>query len=123
MSDRELLEAAAKAAGIKIEWERDPAFIQERWQAMVPCGWAGQPSQCEWNPLREDGDALRLAVKLRLQVHIQDYGTSARPTSKLPEAWVGCESGKVGGDHAAATRRAITRAAAEIGRARDGREP
>lgn len=65
-TDRELLEAAAKAAGIAVEWERDPAFIQERWQAMVPCGWAGQPTQCEWNPLREDGDALRLAVKLGL---------------------------------------------------------
>jgi len=68
MKKRELLEAAARAAGIEIEWERDPAFVQERWQAMVPCGWVGQPSQCEWNPLREDGDALRLAVKLGIGI-------------------------------------------------------
>ncbi len=66
-TDRELLEKAAKAAGLEIEWERDLAFpFQERWVALAKCGWEGQPSWREWNPLREDGDAQRLAVKLRI---------------------------------------------------------
>jgi hypothetical protein len=113
MDDRELLEAAARAAGLRVKWEPVHGGL---W--IEP----GQGIQIDpWNPLTDDGDALRLAVKLRLQVHIQDYGTSARPMSKLPEAWVGCESHKMGGDHAAATRLAITRAAAQIGSEKEGR--
>lgn len=108
MTDRELLEAAAKAAGITVRWERDPAFIQERWQAMVPCGWVGQPSEREWNPLREDGDALRLLVKLRLDLHVDATGAMAVHFSGGFE-----EDAKY--DIYAATRRAIVRAAAALG--------
>lgn len=50
-----------------------------------------------WNPLTDDGDALRLAVKLHL----------------LESSWLGDMSKEA--DPYAATRRAIVRAAAEIG--------
>jgi hypothetical protein len=90
MNDRELLEAAAKAAGIEIKYN---------YLGM-------QDARCEWNPLDDDGDALRLAVKLNLIVH---KGFVYTPTGRLFDHR----------DYAnpyAATRRAIVRAAAEIGR-------
>ncbi len=69
----------------------------------------GQPQY--WNPLTEDGDALRLAVKL--MIHIEWWpafhdGAVAACTdiSKHSEPWRS--------DRAAATRRAIVRAAAEM---------
>lgn len=55
-SDRELLELAAKAAGLKVEW-------QAGWNAMPDLAViAGSV----WNPLTDDGDNRRLQVKLRL---------------------------------------------------------
>ncbi len=82
------------------------------WQ---PCGWAhNNETGCEWNPLTDDGDALRLAVKLRLEVvPLEGGGVDVI-------RWVnGMESVHVSEssiDELAATRRAIVRAAAEIGR-------
>jgi hypothetical protein len=85
MSDRELLEAAAKAAGIDhMGW--------------VPAGLSmvlGVP----WNPLTSDADALRLAVKLEMFM--------LRIVIEIPFA-------EYDDDPYAATRRAIVRAAAEI---------
>lgn len=85
MSDRELLEMAAKAAGLRINFH--------------PC------ASYSWNPLTDDGDALRLAVRLDLMghprfVHERDVLMFTQNTPKLE-----------------ATRRAIVRAAAEIGKA------
>jgi hypothetical protein len=109
MSDRELLELAAKAEG------HDVAFDEVSGLTFLDAN-----SGVLWNPLHNDGDALRLAVKLRMLV---DGGyCCAISTETIHEEWWG------GGDdlHAgvahdecdpyAATRRAITRAAAEIGR-------
>lgn len=60
MNDRELLELAAKAAGLDIEWQ--------------PGDWAhDNETGCEWNPLTGDGDALRLAVKLGILVQSECY--------------------------------------------------
>lgn len=116
MTDRELLEWAAKAAGLEIQWERDLAFpFQERWQALIKCGWDGQPSYREWNPLREDGDALRLAVNLGMSVDIEkDEVTTWAYAGEIPRAHAAL---MWHGDPYAATRRAIVRAAAEIGKA------
>ena len=54
MTDKELLELTAKAAGID-----KPDHINT-------CGsWVfNEPRKPNWNPLHDDGDALRLAVKL-----------------------------------------------------------
>jgi hypothetical protein len=53
MTDKELLEKAAKAAGI------DLRFLSGN----IPFS-DGPIRIGEWNPLTDDGDALRLAVKL-----------------------------------------------------------
>ena len=108
MSDRELLELAAKAAGICLE-------DGHHW---VDGFWT------RWNPLTNDGDALRLAVRLRLharQFPIFDDGFDA-PLGMV-EVWrvddddaMHVEFLRSGDDRLVATRRAIVRAAAEIGR-------
>ena len=98
MTDRELLELAAKAAGIPLK----PDFA-ERYDYYMS-------DRLMWNPLTDDGDALRLAVKLGLTVY-----------QWSDEVCVCNEKGTVNenvarvGDIYGATRRAIVRAAAEIG--------
>jgi hypothetical protein len=103
MTDREFLELAAKAAGIDLEWDGPP----ELW---TPVFYKGKTYH-GWSPLTDDGDALRLVVKLGMAVSVEyNYGG----TSVI---WG--HSGNVrelhGGNPEAATRRAIVRAAAEIG--------
>ena len=113
-TDRELLELAAKAVGICLDWE-----------------WNGPPDQWQpwyyedetlrhWNPLTDDGDALRLAVKLGLLIDIRytdpiiaQYNCVTYWLTPLKSARI--ELGDLGLDQHAATRRAIVRAAAEIG--------
>lgn len=104
MTDRELLEAAAKAAGIsRLLWDYE--YCRSR-------GHMAPPSSM-WNPLTDDGDALRLAVKLNMDLMLSpNHGK-----------WAKCvygsradESGYPEEDPYAATRRAIVRAAAEIGK-------
>lgn len=100
MTDRELLGLAAKAAGIDVN------FDATQWDRFWVNGGGGF-----WNPLTDDGDALRLAVKLRLKIMCRTHSVE-----------VLSEDGKVRylemhyQDPYAATRRAIVRAAAEIGR-------
>jgi|JI9StandDraft_2_1071091.scaffolds.fasta_scaffold360711_3 hypothetical protein len=99
MTDRELLEAAAKAAGIALEWNDNPGYYSD---------WRGLPQWNHWNPLLDDGDALRLAVKLKLTLDTGDDASEA----VSPIHWH-IEQHK--GDPLAATRRAIVRAAASMG--------
>ncbi len=122
MSDRELLELAAKAAGLAIYWQRQ-AERDEDGQGDSGL-WIVNGSTC-WNPLRDDGDALRLAVKLKLLV---DAGyCCAMATESIKDDWWGGGEDEHAGvahdecDPFAATRRAIVRAAAEIGRQMEGR--
>ncbi len=114
MTDRELLELAAKAANINIRLikQRNTAVCEgddyyedlpeDRWFFVL------EGYSQKWNPLTDDGDALRLAVRLGVDVqHFQ--------ASEHVEAWVpGFESmdEDYGKDPYAATRRAIVRAAA-----------
>ncbi|MNY06750.1 hypothetical protein D3C86_1395210 [compost metagenome] len=103
MSDRELLEAASKAAGMSdrlVWWELAGCF-----QVL------GDTPAKLWNPLTDDGDALRLAVKLKLDLTFYSQGIHVMALDAQPYA----------DDAMAATRRAIVRSAAEIGRAEDGR--
>ena len=105
-TDRELLELAAKASGISlVAWSK----VFDEWKFI--CNPCGEP----WNPLIDDGDALRLAVKLGIVidtsygVHVQYIVDGvARPISEYEYK-----------DIYSATRRAIVRAAAEIGEANE----
>jgi hypothetical protein len=97
MSDRELLEAAAKAAGY--------------WAAEFNCP-ANLPHK-NWNPLTNSGDAFELAVKLRLTLNCS-YDDVAICGQEFTQKEVFIE--RNGEDPLAATRRAIVRAAAAIGK-------
>lgn len=99
MTDRELLEYAAKAAGIgPLSWiETDGTKIV---------------TNLKWNPLTNDGDAFRLGmlVKQVLKIELKTNHVNV----------IEDDSGLVitedyNGDPPAATRRAIVRAVAEIG--------
>lgn len=106
-TDRELLELAAKAADLKNHtW--DGYGIREQAVHGVPhCGHRGP----EWNPLTDDGDALRLAVKLRIPFENDEFGALIDVVGRIYEAYK-----DHGGDENSTTRRAIVRASAEIGR-------
>lgn len=100
MTDKELLELAAKAAGVGYA-DKEGKFVP-----FVPE---------TWNPLTDDGDALRLAVKLGLHVSqqlsyvavMQPHGGAGSHRLQWTEQY--------NEDPYAATRRAIVRAAAQIG--------
>ena len=111
-NDRELVENAAKAAGVEVIWH-------QAWNQFV-----FKTTYQKWNPLTDDGDALRLAVRLGLharQFPVLDDGFDS-PLGMV-EVWrvddddpLHVEFLRAGDDRLIATRRAIVRAAAEIGR-------
>lgn len=131
MTDQELLEKAAKAAGWK-GWRSKHGY----WNLTSPTGdehtccayWASydatdgtklpEPTfvdaliEAGWNPIHDDGDALRLAVTLRLTPLFHDESESV---SVMHD---GClvfpDAEQDGTDLSAATRRAIVRAAAAM---------
>ncbi len=98
MTDKELLKLAAKAAGIYIEFDSDGK------------SYIGNDYVKEWNPRTDDGDALRLAVQLGLDIEI--YKTSTHVYDDRSEKTFEEDHD---GDPYAATRRAIVRAAAALG--------
>jgi len=112
-TDRELLEAAAKAAGMKIHAARQAERDEE---GCANSGlWIVNDSTC-WNPLTDDGDALRLAVKLKIDLR-NFHPNEVAAQFKLPNrpGWYEDSQDRTP-DPYAATRRAIVRAAAEIGK-------
>lgn len=84
MNDKELLELAAKAAGMR---------------HLITAEAHGEEYAGQWNPLTDDGDALRLAVVIGHDITVMKNKT--------------CHSDA---ELCAATRRAIVRVAAEIGK-------
>ena len=106
MTDRELLELAAKAAGIN-------GTYVNTWVPYISYseGVAGNYKKCRWSPLYDDGDALRLAVKLNMLVDPNNgHVTTCSATGGFAEAEEDMSECRY-----AATRRAIVRAAAAIG--------
>ena len=104
MNDKELLELAAKAIGLKLKYN----YL------------GGRDANQPWDPLEDDGDALRLAVKLKLDIEFHEGDDRTPPgvtanTYKF-ELHGAAENIALNPDLLCATRRAITRAAAEIGK-------
>jgi len=62
MTDREMLELAAKAAGI--DWIKNCVWIENGFYSPL-----AKHERIAWNPLTDDGDAFRLAVKLKIGTH------------------------------------------------------
>ncbi|KRU89663.1 hypothetical protein [Pseudomonas aeruginosa] len=104
MNDRELLELAARAAGYQFSYPYHsisiPLILAEtgRWR--------------QWDPRHDDGDALRLAVLLNLEIH----SPQSDPTVMFRTA----EHDVFYQD--TCIRLAILRAAAEIGKSMGGGE-
>ena len=108
-SDRELLELAAKAVGLNIKGYR--VDIDDSFTHLV-IGKKNTRERVNWNPLTDDGDALRLAVKLRLDIKGSMTTGNIRYVRNSPYTYAILDV-----DSYAATRRAIVRAAAEMGKA------
>jgi hypothetical protein len=111
MTNREMLEYAAKAAGYEVESDHQGVFyIREG---------TGLQSWTPWNPLTDDGDALRLAVRLNVWP-VRVFSPKNHPDTIRVQAgseyWTEITEEEIFDDPFAATRRAIVRAAAEIGK-------
>lgn len=113
MTDEELLRHAAKAAGYV-----EPTMYRPKANCLL---WVGEESGAAlWSPFSDDAEAFDLMVALGISVH---HGWTFAD-EKVPLANVCAqhipsmiEVGEIKGDDPkAATRRAIVRAAAEIGK-------
>jgi len=104
MTDREMLELAAKAAGYSCRIRTTKIGIEKFYV-----------NGHVWNPLIDDGDALRLAVKLGLMLDEITQGYMAGHWVATHTNIESCYELAIP-DPYAATRRAIVRAAAEIGK-------
>ena len=126
MTDKELIELAAKGAGFNFRW-----FKVKQWKEMK--GKVGPYRYCTgtvnvygphhtkpWNPLTDDGDALRLAVALRIDVSHDEVGMKSFVYARTvfnDEIHIGLsEIFDDESERHERVRRAITRAAAQIGK-------
>jgi hypothetical protein len=108
-SDRELLELAAKAAGYH-SWDFDAGQQGNMMNVYTVDG-----SHAIWWPLEDDGDALRLAVKLGMV--LSAHGNEFYATAEHGTRGYLATFKVIDGAACDAMRRAITSAAAKIGRA------
>jgi len=114
VTDRELIEMAAKAAGVEGEWEDHPQI-----NGRDASGIYIEGHTFLWNPLASNDDALKLLVTCGVDLdcgpdyisaYVWDFAENRSIVKDITEQF--------GGDKLAAYRRAITRAAAAIGGAR-----
>lgn len=105
-TDRELLELAARAAGVKI---KSICVTGRDYHAITEDG-------NFWSPLTDDGDAMRLAMKLMLNIipRVDWVSAGFEDQSRHPTS---ADIYQDGPDFMRVTRIAIVRAAAEIGNA------
>lgn len=109
MNDRELLDMAAKAAGYDVVcghgWQSEHMF---RRYARPDGLWTYE----RFDPIDDDGDAFRLSVVLKLRID-HTYLNEMKVMVGNGECWA---IEKYNGEPLPATRLAIVRTAAEIGR-------
>jgi hypothetical protein len=111
MNDKELLEMAAKAAGYRTKANCFYVDCDDNFNGIAILPDRGK--KYRWNPLQDDGEALRLAINVGIEV-----GAIGSPNQVFCEAR--CDEVKIvqriGDDKYAAVRLAIVRCAAEIGK-------
>ena len=107
MTDRELLEFAAKAAGLRVVDSSHPVTLY--------IDTDGCKGGVAWNPLTDDGDALRLVSFLKLHILWASHADFVLVCNDASEAQKVLIKEKVVYDRQAAIRRAIVRAAAKLG--------
>lgn len=122
MTDRELLQNAAKAAGITIEFREvySSDFRSKREMALIreDGHWKRRVTDCKfWEPLTDDGDAFRLMTKLKLLILPNKEGDAT-----IVDSYTECEGVEAlhNANDDSAIRRAIVLAAAAIGAAQGG---
>jgi hypothetical protein len=98
MTDSDMLVLAAKAAGYKVLYGDDRIGLRLKHE-----------NRRFWKPLDDDGDAMRLAVKLRMVIH-------HTPTYVVTISYDTIHASHEDGTSTEATCRAIVRTAAEIGK-------
>ena len=113
-TDKELIMVAAKAAGLRYADARlipasrpvhgyFPGNLTDDWRDFI-----------HWNPLTDDGDALRLAAALKIDIEWQVTQIGAAPTVEAYQSDVDGPS-FCASENECDYRRAIVRAAAAIG--------
>lgn len=123
MDDRQLLEAAARAAGYPISEGHIEETPSGLWWVYIDSNEETHPPPTDsawtelWNPLTDDGDALRLAVQCGLEVSfVNEDGIDRACVGYSGHDHISDHIAYVFEDHKgdifAATRRAIVRAAA-----------
>ena len=104
MTDKEFIELAAKAAGVKLQWHHSGAMAFSGWQ------------RGKFDPLNDDGDALRLAVNLGLTINVNGMFVHADCCNRDDDiGYFEENSARNDGCILKAARRVIVRAAAAIG--------
>mgnify|MGYP003593021612 CR=1 FL=1 len=116
IADKELLELAAKAAGLT------NLIYCPAWKCMAEFDIDKQGGYFKWdtywNPLARDSDALQLVILLRLDIKHGITSTEAKSRTVSCEQGFSKEFGEVmGQDPFIDIRRAIVEVAAEIGKA------
>lgn len=109
-NDRNLLKLAAKAANYPLI-ESTRRLTKDKYFEII---YNAAGNRATWNPLTDDGDALRLAVKLELRLATHCNHEMACASDIHGRCKPQVIEWKA--DPYAATRRAIVRAAAEIGK-------
>jgi hypothetical protein len=105
-TDRELLEFAAKADGLGVDFN-----------IITTDGATDRYGHQRWNPLADDGDALRLLVRLKMDIDFNANDVDVWHWVETRDDAAQYLSVSLGNDSLSAVRISITRAAAEIGRA------
>ena len=111
MTEREMLELAAKAAGIKGKWSyRGSCIVIEG----LGVSWK------HWRPSVDSGDALELAGALNINLDIcYEESIDAWVFDRDTQEIIVHIDEQVAGDKMAAIRLAITKAAAELGKLKE----
>lgn len=105
MNDQQILQLAAKAAGLEVRWTEEDVFQGSFLRRVIPAPRPPASKWLYWRPLIDGGDAFSLAMELRMMVNFTADGAIAYYGKGLASGSIYDQS----------PHRAIVRAAAAIG--------